>query len=80
MAETPRGIMQDGTDMPHSVAATPPNERVPEVEQGPERFLTEVAKHSKTDGSEWSQLVGRRSRSRVLQREERKVGIWRATR
>ena len=51
MAETPRGVLQDGTDMPHSVAGTPPNERVPEVEQGAERYLTEYARHSKIDGS-----------------------------
>lgn len=53
MSDTPRGRAQDGTAMPHSVACTPPNERVSEAEQGAERFLTEVARHSKEDGSKF---------------------------
>jgi hypothetical protein len=49
MSETPRSRPHDGTDMPHSVAATPPNER---SKLGAERFLTESARTKEADGSE----------------------------
>lgn len=49
MTDTPRSRPHDGTDMPHSVAGTPPNER---AKMGPERFLTESARTKEADGSE----------------------------